>query len=53
MNGTEVMNVTATDGDAPRSAEGFGDVRYSLSGENAAFFNIDPVSGVITVSLNI
>lgn len=51
MNGTIVMSVSASDGDTPRTAEGFGDVRYSLSGESAVFFTIDPISGEIKVFL--
>lgn len=49
MNGTIVMSVSASDGDTPKTTEGFGDVRYSLSGEGAAFFTIDPVNGEIKV----
>ncbi|KAG8278461.1 hypothetical protein J6590_019089 [Homalodisca vitripennis] len=49
-NGTLVMNLSATDGDVSRTSDGFGDIRYSLSGENAASFVIDPVIGQIKVS---
>lgn len=42
--------MAATDGDAPNSDRGFGDVRYSLSGENARSFLVDPLSGSIQVA---
>ncbi|KAJ1528348.1 hypothetical protein ONE63_006768 [Megalurothrips usitatus] len=47
-----ILAVSATDGDAPGSARGFGEVRYSLSGENARSFVVDPLSGSIQVAPN-
>ncbi|KAE8743505.1 hypothetical protein FOCC_FOCC010892 [Frankliniella occidentalis] len=50
-----VLAVSATDGDSAAgssAARGFGDVRYSLSGENARSFIIDPLSGSIQVAPN-
>lgn len=44
------MNVTAVDGDMPKTPDGFGDVQYSLSGENSALFSIDSMTGEIRVS---
>ncbi|XP_024085574.1 cadherin-23-like [Cimex lectularius] len=50
--GTIVLNVKAVDGDEFNTTLGYGDIKYSLSGENAALFSIDPNSGTITVSGN-
>lgn len=52
---THILVVSATDGDAPSSASdsrGYGDVRYSLAGESARSFLVDPVSGTIQVAPN-
>lgn len=48
--GTSVLTVKATDEDMPRTPQGFGDVQYSLAGEHAALFEIDPNTGEIKVS---
>lgn len=49
-----VLTIKAVDADAQRTKDdkelGFGDVVYSLAGQHADFFTIDPVSGVILVS---
>ncbi|RZF46512.1 hypothetical protein LSTR_LSTR009294 [Laodelphax striatellus] len=50
--GTPILTVKATDGDMARGANGFGDIRYAISGENAGLFEIDPLSGDIKVSGN-
>ncbi|XP_072929429.1 cadherin-87A [Epargyreus clarus] len=44
--GTSVVAVSAVDGDEDE----YGEVRYSLSGDQASLFSIDPVSGVVTVA---
>lgn len=48
--GTPVLNVSAIDGDNLKGNEGFGDIRYYLTGENAVLFSIDPMTGQIIVS---
>lgn len=52
---THVLSVAATDGDAAGQVgaeRGFGEVRYSLSGESARAFVVDPLSGSIRVAPN-
>lgn len=48
-----VLNVKATDMDSSSTEEeikrGYGEVRYSLTGENANLFEVDPVMGNIQV----
>lgn len=48
-----VLNVKATDMDSSNTEQeikrGYGEVRYSLTGENANLFEIDPVLGNIQV----
>jgi hypothetical protein len=45
-----VLTVRANDLDIDDNKTGYGAVRYSLSGESAALFSIDPVSGVIQIA---
>lgn len=49
-----VLNAKATDMDSSNTEEekqrGYGEVRYSLTGENANMFEIDSVNGNIRVS---
>ena len=52
---THILAVSATDGDSASSgseSRGYGDVRYSLAGESARSFLVDPVSGTIQVAPN-
>lgn len=48
-----VLNVKATDMDSSSTEEeikrGYGEVRYSLTGENANLFEVDPLLGNIQV----
>lgn len=48
-----VLNVRANDADSANTPEeikrGYGIVRYSLAGENANLFKIDPITGTIQV----
>lgn len=50
-----ILNVKATDLDSANSEaeikRGFGVVRYSIAGENANYFEINPVNGSIRVSV--
>ncbi|XP_012262137.2 cadherin-23 isoform X2 [Athalia rosae] len=51
-----VLNVKATDMDSSNTEQevkrGFGEIRYSLIGENADLFEIDPISGNILIAAN-
>lgn len=49
---TVVLQVEAVDNDESNTTLGFGDVTYSLSGENAALFYINASTGEIKVSGN-
>lgn len=46
---TVVLKVMATDGDMAKGPEGYGDIRYTLTGENVHLFSIDSVTGEIKV----
>lgn len=50
-----VLNVKATDMDSSNSEQeiqrGYGEVRYSLTGENANLFEVDPINGNIQVNI--
>lgn len=52
-----VLNVRATDADSSNTEQeikrGYGEVRYSLTGENANLFEIDPMSGNIQIGENV
>ena len=48
-----ILTVKASDLDINNNDTGYGAVRYSLSGESANQFIIDPVSGVIAVAPNV
>lgn len=49
-----VLNVKATDMDSSNTEQevkrGYGEVRYSLIGENANIFEVDPINGNIQVN---
>lgn len=49
-----VLNVKATDMDSSNTEQevkrGYGEVRYSLIGENANIFEVDPITGNIQVN---
>lgn len=45
-----ILTVRANDLDLDDNKTGYGAVRYTLSGESAALFVIDPVSGVIQIA---
>ncbi|PNF39070.1 hypothetical protein B7P43_G04343 [Cryptotermes secundus] len=45
-----ILTVRANDLDMDDNKTGYGAVRYTLSGESAALFVIDPVSGVIQIA---
>ncbi|KAL1131312.1 hypothetical protein AAG570_010930 [Ranatra chinensis] len=47
-----VLKVEATDSDKSNTTKGYGDIVYSLSGENAALFSINSSTGEIRVSGN-
>ncbi|XP_066594844.1 cadherin-87A [Prorops nasuta] len=51
-----VLNVRANDMDSLTTEQemkrGYGDVRYSLTGENANLFEIDPINGNIQIATN-
>jgi len=50
-----VLNVKATDMDSSSTEQevrrGYGEVRYSLTGENANLFEVDPIMGNIQVGI--
>lgn len=50
-----VLNVKATDLDSSNTEQeiqrGYGEVRYSLTGENANLFEMDPITGNIQVKI--
>lgn len=50
-----VLNVNAMDLDSSNTEQeiqrGYGEVRYSLTGENANLFEVDPVTGNIQVKI--
>lgn len=46
---THVLKVEAFDQDEANTTLGYGDIRYSLTGENANLFTIDPLTGEIKV----
>lgn len=50
-----VLNVKATDMDSSNTEQeiqrGYGEVRYSLTGENANLFEVDPITGNIQVKI--
>lgn len=50
--GSPVITVEAFDADEANTTLGYGDVRYSLTGENAALFSINSTTGEIKVSGN-
>ncbi|XP_015601930.1 cadherin-23 [Cephus cinctus] len=51
-----VLNVKATDMDSSNTEQevkrGYGEVRYSITGENANMFEIDPISGNVKIAPN-
>nr|XP_003700747.1 PREDICTED: cadherin EGF LAG seven-pass G-type receptor 2 [Megachile rotundata]XP_012134616.1 PREDICTED: cadherin EGF LAG seven-pass G-type receptor 2 [Megachile rotundata] len=51
-----VLNVKATDMDSSNTEQevrrGYGEVRYSLIGENANMFEVDPITGNIQIAAN-
>ncbi|XP_076643103.1 cadherin 74A [Halictus rubicundus] len=51
-----VLNVKATDMDSSATEQeikrGYGEVRYSITGENANLFEVDPISGNIQIAAN-
>lgn len=50
-----VLNVKAMDMDSSNTEQevqrGYGEVRYSLTGENANLFEVDPITGNIQVKI--
>ncbi|XP_068081067.1 cadherin-87A [Anabrus simplex] len=48
-----ILTVRASDRDSNNNETGFGIINYSLTGENAQLFTIDPETGVITVKPNV
>jgi len=51
-----VLNVQAVDMDSSKTEQevqrGYGEVRYSLTGENANLFEVDPIMGNIQVKIS-
>ncbi|XP_076162482.1 cadherin 74A [Ptiloglossa arizonensis] len=51
-----VLNVKATDMDSSNTEQevkrGYGEVRYSLTGENANMFEVEPITGNIQIATN-
>lgn len=48
-----ILTVRANDLDTNDNKTGYGALRYSLSGENAALFVVDPLSGMIQIAPNV
>ncbi|KAJ9576330.1 hypothetical protein L9F63_006830, partial [Diploptera punctata] len=48
-----ILTVKASDLDINNNETGYGTIRYSLSGESASLFVIDPISGIIAVAPNV
>ncbi|XP_047097698.1 cadherin-23 [Schistocerca piceifrons] len=46
----QVLVIKATDDDSINGTEGFGVVSYSLSGESASLFTVDPTIGIVRIA---